>query len=178
MKQQARCEESAGTKAATIDGGSECGREVANPASLVNVTIGRVVAIGSATAPLVDFPGNTSGELVPARSLVDITEGQIGREIALLFEDGDSTKPIILGIMRDLPQRSANVYEGSSLTTPVENKHDEDTAVFSAKKEIILRCGKASITLTSAGKLLIEGEHIVSRSSGVNKIRGGSVQIN
>ena len=41
-----------------------------------------------------------------------------------------------------------------------------------------LRCGKASITLTRAGKVLIRGAYLLSRSSGVNRIKGGSVQIN
>jgi hypothetical protein len=41
-----------------------------------------------------------------------------------------------------------------------------------------LRCGKSSITLTRAGKVLIEGEYISSRSSGVNRIKGGSIQLN
>lgn len=50
--------------------------------------------------------------------------------------------------------------------------------VFTAKDEIVLRCGKSSITLTRAGKIIISGEYVVSRSSGVNRIRGGSVQIN
>jgi hypothetical protein len=42
----------------------------------------------------------------------------------------------------------------------------------------VLRCGKASITLTSAGKVLIRGTYVLSRSSGVNKIKGGSIQLN
>ena len=42
----------------------------------------------------------------------------------------------------------------------------------------MLRCGKASITLTREGKVLIKGAYLSSRSSGVNRIKGGSVQIN
>jgi hypothetical protein len=43
---------------------------------------------------------------------------------------------------------------------------------------LVLRCGKARITLTRAGKVLVEGTYISSRSSGVNRIRGGSVHLN
>ena len=43
---------------------------------------------------------------------------------------------------------------------------------------MVLRCGKASITLTKAGKVLIEGSYVLSRSTGVNRIKGGSVQLN
>jgi uncharacterized protein (DUF2345 family) len=49
---------------------------------------------------------------------------------------------------------------------------------FEAKDEIVLKCGKASITLTKAGKIIIRGTYLLSRSSGVNRIKGGSVQIN
>jgi hypothetical protein len=49
---------------------------------------------------------------------------------------------------------------------------------FEAGKEIVLRCGDASITLTRAGKILIKGAYVLSRSSGVNRIQGGAVEIN
>ena len=47
-----------------------------------------------------------------------------------------------------------------------------------SKEQLVLRCGKASITLTKAGKVLIDGSHVLSRSSGVNRVKGGSVQLN
>ena len=49
---------------------------------------------------------------------------------------------------------------------------------MTARKQLTLRCGKSSITLTAAGKIIIRGKYIVSRSSGVHRIKGGSVQIN
>jgi hypothetical protein len=50
--------------------------------------------------------------------------------------------------------------------------------MVSAKEQLVLRCGKASITLTKEGKVLIQGAYVSSRSSGVNRIKGGSVQLN
>jgi hypothetical protein len=41
-----------------------------------------------------------------------------------------------------------------------------------------LRCGEASISLSRDGKVVIRGRHIVSHASGVNRIRGGSVELN
>ena len=49
---------------------------------------------------------------------------------------------------------------------------------LTGKDKIVLRCGKASITLLSSGKVIIRGTHIVSRSTGANRIRGGSVELN
>ena len=60
----------------------------------------------------------------------------------------------------------------------LQAKLDGEQVTLSAEKEIVLKCGKSSITLTKAGKIIIRGEYVLSRSSGVNKIKGGSVQIN
>ncbi len=61
---------------------------------------------------------------------------------------------------------------------PVEVETDGRKVVVSAQRELVLRCGSASITLTAAGKILIRGAYVLTRSSGVNRIQGGSVQIN
>ena len=136
---------------------------------LPSVIIGRIAAILESCEPLVDFPGNASGTLVSARSLVPITAAEIGREVALTFEDGDAAMPIIMGLLQ-APQSAPNPRR--------EVKLDDESLVLSAKKEIVIQCGKSSLTLTSAGKVLIRGAYLLSRSSGVNRIKGGSVQIN
>jgi hypothetical protein len=60
----------------------------------------------------------------------------------------------------------------------VELENDGERLIVTAKTQLVLRCGKASITLTNAGKVLIEGAYVSSRSTGVNRINGGSVQLN
>jgi hypothetical protein len=60
----------------------------------------------------------------------------------------------------------------------VEVDADGQRMLVNAKEQLVLRCGKASITLTKAGKVLIEGAYLLSRSTGVNRIKGGSVQLN
>jgi Domain of unknown function (DUF6484) len=136
---------------------------------LPSVLVGRIVSIRESGEPLVDFPGNTSRELVPARSLVPITAAEAGCEVALTFDGGDPSRPIIVGFLQMIPAAPA----------PSRSvKVDDEVLVLNAKKEVVLQCGKASITLTSAGKVLIRGAYLLSRSSGVNRIKGGSVQIN
>jgi hypothetical protein len=44
--------------------------------------------------------------------------------------------------------------------------------------EIVLRCGKASITLRRNGKIIISGTFVESRASGIQRIKGAAVQIN
>lgn len=53
-----------------------------------------------------------------------------------------------------------------------------DELLLTANQQITIRCGESSITLTAAGKIILRGKYIVSRSSGVQRIKGGSVQIN
>lgn len=131
--------------------------------------IGKIVAFTS--GPLVDFPGNPGPEPVLARRAISITATHTGREVILLFEQNNPCKPIIMGVL-DTPSEKGQSPE------PVAISLDGEQVVLSAKKEIVLRCGKASITLTRAGKVLIRGAYLLSRSSGVNRIKGGSVQIN
>jgi hypothetical protein len=89
--------------------------------------------------------------------------------VALMFEGGDPAKPIVVGVLQ---------RPGRPEPKPMDVEVDGDRLVFSARNEIVLRCGKASITLTRAGKVLLRGAYVSSRSSGVNRIKGGSVQIN
>jgi hypothetical protein len=123
--------------------------------------------------PMVDFVHNPSGKPVLASSTVAVELGDIGKEAVIVLEDGDPARPIVLGMIR--PARSANQ---DSDRTNHEIQLNCKKFGISADQEIILECGGASITLTRAGKVLIRGKYLLSRSSGVNRIKGGSVQIN
>jgi hypothetical protein len=87
---------------------------------------------------------------------------------------------MILGLIQhpERVQSTSSERIRSETQSPLEAEVDGERLVFTAKKEIVLRCGKASITLTRSGKVLIRGAYLLSRSSGVNRIKGGSVQIN
>jgi hypothetical protein len=132
------------------------------------VVIGTLLELDVIGSPRVDYPGNPAGPL-PARSLAPLDSAKVGREIALMFEGGDPSKPILVGILQ---------RPGRPEPKPVHVEMDGETLLFSARNEIVLKCGKASITLTRAGKVILRGAYVSSRSSGVNKIKGGSVQIN
>jgi hypothetical protein len=136
---------------------------------IVGVLIGHLVDLGESAEPLVDFPGNPSTKPLAAHSILALGKGTVGREVVLMFEEGDPQRPVVMGLVED---------SGAKRRQPVELLLDKKRFVFTADHEIVLRCGKASITLTRAGKVLIRGAYILNRSSGVNRIKGGSVQIN
>lgn len=137
----------------------------AQPPRIDGVSIGTIHGVErGGEGLLVEFPENRSGSPVPARSLAPFTAADSGARVALLFEAADPTRPIVLGRLTDAARAEARL--------------DGKRIELSAEDEIVLRCGAASITLTRAGKVLIRGAYVLSGSSGVNRIRGGSVQIN
>jgi hypothetical protein len=134
------------------------------------VVVGSLVGLDSSGAALVDYRGNIRGPL-PARTIVSLSADQVGREVALMFDGGELCRPLIMGVLQD-----------PGLADPMfklfQARVDAQTITIVAEKELVLCCGDASVTLTRAGKVIIRGRHVSSRSSGVNRILGGSVQIN
>ena len=144
------------------------------------VALGTLAGIDAAGGVLVDHPGNPTGRPLVALATVALGAAAVGRAVALLFIDGDPARPLIVGLIQgpadgNLEIRAAPAEDRE---TPLEARVDGERVVISADKEIVLTCGKASITLTRAGKVLIRGAYLLNRSSGVNRIKGGSVQIN
>jgi Domain of unknown function (DUF6484) len=136
------------------------------------IVIGKVVEVEGLQ---VDYPGNPAGEPLSALSTRNVGREDIGRDVALAFESGDPCRPILIGFIhqpQDIERETPREFD-------VKNVHlDGERLELTAKKEIVLRCGEASITLTRAGKIIIRGAYLVSRSTGVNRIKGGSVHIN
>lgn len=101
------------------------------------------------------------------------------REVLLAFESNDPERPIIIDTMHSLLDEVAEATDDVlEVKKPEDVLIDGKRITFDAREEIELRCGKSSITLTKAGKVLIRGAYLLSRSSGTNRIKGGSVQIN
>ncbi|MBI1425471.1 MAG: hypothetical protein GC149_18705 [Gammaproteobacteria bacterium] len=152
--------------------------------------IGTISALDDAGCPLVDYHGNPAGAPLKAVSTLGITQKHIARHVALLFANGDLTAPVIVGVIHSPLQELLDNYE----LTPAQDKPekpenesitriddvlvDGKRVVLEGKDEIVLQCGEASITLTKAGKILIRGKYLLNRATGVNRILGGSVQVN
>jgi hypothetical protein len=139
---------------------------------LDGVVIGTLAGFDDSARPQVVFPGTAPDAPLTALSTVALEQKELGRSVVLQFEGGDRNKPVILGLLQQ-PLTSETAGEKQ-----IDVTLDGERLVLTADKEIVLRCGKASITLTRAGKVLIRGAYLLNRSSGVNRIKGGSVQIN
>lgn len=138
------------------------------------VIVGELIAISDeGRTPLVCYPGQPGTAAIVARTTIDLQGQHIGQQVVLMFEGNDPDKPIIMGVL----QGKAG-WPLDKQPNQVEVDADGERMMVSAKEQLVLRCGKASITLTKAGKVLIKGSYVLSRSSGVNRIKGGSVQLN
>jgi hypothetical protein len=146
-----------GRKSSRTEGGAAASRDV---------TIGRVCGLDEAGGLLVDYEGNPTGAPLPALSTA-AHDAASGREVALVFVDGDPLRPLALGLVRPRAAPPA-----------AEPEPEPQELVLTAKRDITLRCGRASITLTRAGKVLVRGTYLSLRSSGMQRITGASVQIN
>jgi len=113
-----------------------------------------------------------------ARSCITLDGDLIGCEVVVVFDGGDPARPIVIGELRARSKAVSRPEDQSEESSSDVVELDAERLLLSARKEIVLRCGRASIVLTRAGKILIRGAYVLNRSSGVNMIQGGSVQIN
>jgi hypothetical protein len=142
--------------------------------SQAGVVIGELIALtDEGRTPIVVYPEQAGSAALRARSVIDLHSVHIGSAVVLMFEGGDLSCPIVMGVLRDSSRGVLDQKPGA-----VEVDADDERLVIRAKEQLVLRCGKASITLTKAGKILIQGIYVLSRSSGVNRIKGGSIQLN
>ena len=156
-------------------------RDAALAVARVNgIVTGRLVGLTKAGQALVEHDHDSAGRPLLARSTVPLSRDSVGCDVVVAFDQGDLRRPIVLGCIIDdkdeAPPTSRDPAPATAATWRTEL--DGERLVISAEREIVLRCGKSSITLTRAGKVLIRGAYLSSRSSGVNRIKGGSVQIN
>lgn len=139
------------------------------------VVVGELIAIkDEGRTPMVLYSGQPGSAAISARTTLDLHGPHIGRKVVLMFEGGDTAKPIVMGLLRDNDEG----WPKAEKPGEVQIDADGQRLIVSAKEQVVLQCGKASITLTKAGKVLIQGTYVLSRSSGVNRVKGGSIQLN
>lgn len=149
--------------------GEERGAKRAPPVAFAPThVVGAFVAWDAERGAMVDYPGSPGP--LPAASIVALDEARVSAAIAisqrvlLAFDGGRADAPIVIGFIQN--------------PSPVEAEVDGERVVIEGKNEIVLRCGLASITLRRNGRVVIRGTHVETRARGVNRIRGGTVQIN
>jgi hypothetical protein len=126
---------------------------------------GVLLEIGASGSPIVDYSGNELGP-IPARTA--IASANAGDTVLLVFDGGDPTRPIVVGVVRDHFEKSQ----------PQRLKIAAKEIVVEGTEEVSLRCGESSLTLRKDGKAVLKGREVLSRASRTNRIKGATVQLN
>jgi len=138
------------------------------------VSIGTIVALEANGDLLIDFPGNKPGPVAARTALPFASRSSksdlLGQQVVVTFENNDPALPVVIGRIAPLSHEGAGELEDLTL--------DHKVITFNASEQVVFNCGKASITLTDSGEVILKGEYILSHSYGENRIRGGSVAIN
>ena len=156
------------------------------------IILGYVSGTDAQSRPLVSFVYAGQKYQVPALVTGAVSSKVKARQVALSFVGGDLHSPIILGeVYSPLSDMLSNMEIAEKPFSDREQTEDDaDTlqgqpvivdgqrVVIEGSEQVQLKCGDASITLTKAGKILIRGKYLLNRASGVNRIVGGSVQVN
>ncbi len=131
---------------------------------LPGVLVGEVVGVDDDGLPLVstEMHGARAADVVWMPDAPNWSRC-VGLRVVLAHVGGDEQRPVVLGLLDAPPKTRAKTPE----TLRVESK-----------RELVIECGKSKIAMRADGRIEIRGGHLISRSSGPNKIKGGSVHIN
>ena len=171
------------TKAAETKGLEVLELDFSRPVKLRGNRVGKLVG-WCEEGPLVDHSSNPHGPVV-ARTTgaldAETAEAAIerGQAVLLVFEAERSDRPIIVGLIQEPRSRESHVeVKQKPADEKLEALVDGRRVVIEGQDEIVLRCGDASITLRRNGRIVVRGAYVETRAKGVNRIKGGTVQIN
>lgn len=98
------------------------------------------------------------------------------RDVVLMSVVGTG-QPVLLGLCQPVPPVEAKLpADAEGIEASVDG--DSRKLRIEGQDEVVLRCGKASITLRRNGRVVIRGVQVESRATGRNRIKGGAVLIN
>ncbi len=144
----------------------------------------RVARIASFERGVVRVRCAPGGGAIVARVSAALDDGTLaaaardGQDALVVFEDGDSARPVVVALLRpETPVVGALIAVPSSRAEAVA-RVDGKRVVIEGNEEVVLHCGRASLTLRKDGSVILRGVNVVSQAQQVQKIRGGKVQIN
>lgn len=130
----------------------------------------------------VTFPG--APRPVVSRVLAGLDDVMLERaaeeraDAVLLFEQGDPGRPLLVGLLRSAAPLVEALLAGPLLGAETVARVDGKRVAIEGKEEVVLQCGKASLTLRRDGKVILRGVNVITQADQVHKIRGGKVQVN
>lgn len=139
-------------------------RRIVQPAPSLPVEVGRVIQVDE-RAVLVEV-ASRGPQPRTASSVVAHGDLQAGDRVVVVALAGAPAELVILGRLFDA-QAPARDVRINGRKVSVE-----------ANTELVLKCASATIRIAHDGLVAVRGDRVVTQASGVNRIRGGSVEIN
>lgn len=173
--------------------------QIVNSPSHGELVLGTITAISESGHAVVCYNIEGLQEQASAIATIKLLSQHIGRQVGLLFTKSPEQIPVIVGLIHnplsgildsiEVAKQSIESEDDKAVfehSNPISSKKesaqsavvDGERVVIEGKEEIVLKCGEASITLSKNGKISIRGKYLLNRSTGVNRIMGGSVQVN
>src|ERR1043165_9092292 len=139
-----------------------------SPTTLPASALGTLVALSAEGVPLVRVG---AAPAVPALVVRHVSSEHLvpGAPVLVVPLANEAGRLVIIGVVGPAAPAARR---------PAVARIDGRRVDLTGEDEVVLTCGKASITLTRAGKVIIKGTYVSSGSAGVHRITGGSVQIN
>lgn len=94
---------------------------------------------------------------------------------ALVVRTTDRTpRWVLVGLVRERVSTKAATARPGLLEAVV----DGETLKLVAERDLVLRCGAASLTLRKDGRIVLSGTNLLSASRGPNRIKGATIALN
>ncbi len=119
------------------------------------------------------------GSPIAARCTLDVCREtwRPGQKALVVFEQGDAERPIAVAFMAPTASAESRI-EFEIKAKPDLANVDGKVVVIRGEERVELRCGKGSIVIRKDGKVIVRGTHLLSRSVGAIRLKGGHVDIN
>ncbi|WP_020405913.1 DUF6484 domain-containing protein [Hahella ganghwensis] len=146
--------------------------------------VGWIVDIDTDGNPRVAWDEASSQNPQAALATVPVSNEDAGRDIAISFARNAGGQPIIVGFLYSRLDQSVAHTQALGATIDISSQEQPKVSYngkdleIQAEGSITLRCGKSRLTLNKDGKILLQGEQILSRARGSQRIKGGSIQLN
>ena len=94
---------------------------------------------------------------------------------AMVVRTGDTpARWVLVGLVRERLSTQAVTARPGQLEVAM----DGETLRLTAERDIVLKCGEASLTLRKDGKIVLSGTNVLTASRGPNRIKGASIALN
>ena len=125
-------------------------------------------------------PEGSDAAPMPIAIGIELSDGSLvkaARQLrrALVVRTTDAVpRWVLVGLVRDRVSTKAVTARPGTLEVGM----DGETLKLTAERDIVLKCGEASITLRKDGKIEVKGTNVLSASRGPNRIKGASIALN